>query len=199
MRKHKKFLSAILASSLLVTPISHLIHQNNNISKAYVNIANNTEENLLNKDLKYIKLLDKMPMNVAEGTIEEGIKWLNENKGKDFGFGEFIATGDSIKFQSYYRSWSCVYGIGTAVVNLLPWSKILKLKQGAKALGGLQTVASNIYNRYKYLINNYRSYKNNKWGAMKLAVTETANSMPGEAKAAFMEFFGLGGLNDCFD
>lgn len=152
------------------------------------------------RDLAIISLIDSMPMEIAEGNINNGVKWLNENKPKDIGFGKFIATKDgNIKFAAYQRSWACVAGIGKVVVSLLSWSKILKLKQGAKALGGLQAMASRIYNKYKYLINNYRKYKNNKWEAMKVAVTQTAYSMPGETRAALLEFFGLGGLSDGFD
>ena len=195
-----KITTAILSASLIITPLSGLVqNNNNNIAKAEYK-KSNINELYSKRDLAIISLIDNMPMEIAEGNINNGVKWLNENKPKDIGFGKFIVTKDgNIKFAAYERSWACVAGIGTAVVSLLPWSKILKLKQGAKALGGLHAMASQIYNKYRYLINNYRKYKNNKWEAMKAAVTQTAYSMPEETRGALLEFFGLGGLTACFD
>ncbi|MBU0279119.1 hypothetical protein [Gemella sp. zg-1178] len=91
MRKHKKFLSAILASSLLVTPISALVSNYNNVAKAE-KLPSSIDENYIIKKLdKYVKFnkdkkifefdkdknLSLEELNFLESKISETNKRLN--------------------------------------------------------------------------------------------------------------------------
>lgn len=207
MKKYNKILSTILAGTISITSLSTFV-TNNKVEAKRINGRTNhntPEKNIENialtpENIAYFNLLEKMPTPIAEGDINNSIKWLNENKPNTLKFGNFIATSEGyVKFQSYERSWSCIVAVGNALVTLMPWAKILKIKQGAKVFGGIQKVASSIYSKYKYLTSTYRSYRNNKWLAMKTAVSQTTSSMPGDVRTAFMEFFGVGGLSACYE
>ena len=84
-----KITTAILSASLIITPLSGLVQNNNNIAKAEYK-KSNINELYSKRDLAIISLIDNMPMEIAEGNINNGVKWLNENKPKDIGFGKFI-------------------------------------------------------------------------------------------------------------
>lgn len=153
MNKKFKLASAFLAASLIVTPVSSLINNFDNVAKAnsYNKTIEETQDIFSESDLAYIDLLDKMPMEIAEGNIDNGVKWLNENKTSNIGFGKFVAVNGNIRFQSYYRSWECAWEITKALAsNFIPWGRILKIKKLATGLGGIGKLSTLLYNAAKH-------------------------------------------------
>ncbi|MBU0278998.1 MULTISPECIES: hypothetical protein [unclassified Gemella] len=140
MRGHKKFLSAILASSLLVTPISALVNNYNNVAKAEKNeilfnekvieegeiikdyISFNKKNNIYVFSFYYDKSLDirlnNIRSNITSKDINEYISKLNDRLIKENGEG---LINDSIKEIQYYSKLNGDSLFRSACGNVFAW------------------------------------------------------------------------------
>ncbi|MEG7970004.1 MULTISPECIES: hypothetical protein [Bacillus cereus group] len=150
-----------------------------------------------------LELVEKMPDAVANSGIDSGVEWLNENKGSEFAGYTFIADGynlttvaDNLNGSLRGVSWDCISSAGKAIaVNALPWAKILKVKQAAKLMGGINSMTKTIVTAYKH----QRNLGYGRGNAIKRAVSVSTRALPGETQKAVLEFFELGDvIKNCF-
>lgn len=146
-----------------------------------------------------------MPQSIADQGIDAGVKWLNENKTSEFAKHVFVNQNGSLVLKSTAPSnkstvrtldWgACISAVGVAVVsNAIPWTKILKVKKAAKAVGGMTKMTKMITTAYQHQRNLGLSRTN----ALKKAVSISARTFPEDVQQALIEFFSLGGLSACF-
>ncbi|TCI29957.1 hypothetical protein EVJ33_07395 [Exiguobacterium sp. SL-10] len=106
-----------------------------------------------------VKLLDEIPMEIAEQGPARSVEWLNEHNAELKGI--FIADGEFVKFMPVQKetpsvramavSGACVWAVTKAIgLNFIPWAKILKVKTVAKSFGGLAQLTKLVYTSYKH-------------------------------------------------
>lgn len=148
-------------------------------------------------------LIEEMPIEIAEAGIEEGVQWLNDNKGDEF-FGQlFIADGENVdliadpNMITTYGIVACGAAIaGAFAMNAWPWAKILKVKKAVQLLGGSKVMAKTLVNAYKH----QRNLGYSKATAAKRAIDVTKRALPGEYIKALTEFLSLKMvIAKCFD
>ncbi|SDY12762.1 hypothetical protein [Thermoactinomyces sp. DSM 45892] len=145
-------------------------------------------------------LFEQIPDGIIDA--EEGVKWLNENKGQEFNGYKFVVNDElvslvEIKDKLTQESfWSCSTAIVSAIaMNALPWAKILKIKKAIQIMGGTKTVVNAITTAFKHQRNLGYSRAN----AIKRALNVTKKALPAEYVKYWMEFFSLGGVvKGCF-
>lgn len=200
MRKKYKYINLLLGATLIITPLSTLIEQNINkaeantgrIAKLHKISDRNHDDLLTEQNTEFFKLLDRMPLNIAQGTIDGGVKWLNNNKTSKLGFGEFVAVNGNITFKSYQRSaGSCAWEITKAVAsNFLPWGRILKIKKLAAGVGGIASLARLIYTSAKH--QKRLGYSN--ITALKRATRIVLKNFPHRDAQAIFQLFAIDGV-----
>ncbi|HDA0860675.1 TPA: hypothetical protein R8C90_002740 [Staphylococcus aureus] len=112
-----------------------------------------------------------MPESIAEKGIDEGVKWLNKNKGDEYIGYIFINENNNLKLikdpdriQPRANLTACISAIGVVIAsNAIPWAKIIKVKK-----------------------------------AIKRAADVATRTFPKATRNAVIEFFSLGGLSSCF-
>ena len=133
-----------------------------------------------------------MPDSVANKGIDSGVKWLNQNKGYDYKGYKFIATDGNIqlvpngKTVVTYGKEACALAIGNAIAqNVIPWTKILKVKKATKPVGGIQKLSWKIKVAYKHQRNLGKSRK----VALKSGTKVAMKTFPKATKQAVLELF----------
>lgn len=103
------------------------------------------------------------------------------------------STAPSNKSTVRTLDWgACISAVGVAVVsNAIPWTKILKVKKAAKAVGGMTKMITTAYQHQ-------RNLGLSRTNALKKAVSISARTFPEDVQQALIEFFSLGGLSACF-
>ncbi|MFP7487943.1 hypothetical protein SFC65_27730 [Priestia filamentosa] len=205
MKKSQRQLVLAICLSLIFATIVAMpmarAEENSDVSSEKINTEARQIEEILDP---FLQLIDDMPEDVAEGDISEGVEWLNKNKGDEFKEYKFIADGENLKTIKIEDSnqiktmsvWPCISSVGKALaVNVFPWSKILKVKQAAKLMGGLNSMTKTIITAYKH----QRNLGLSKTNAIKKAVSISTKTLPGETQKAVLELFSLGDVVDsCF-
>ncbi|MBU0279387.1 hypothetical protein [Gemella sp. zg-1178] len=142
MNKKFKFTSAILASSLLITPISALVSNYDNVAKAENFKKKNIK--LSEEDIRYLETffnqIEKIPEDLLlNGNSKEIKNYLIKNKIPLNIYNDNIGeTKDSIFIIQPRGFWGCVGSLGTLIVSTaVPAAKILKIKKYVKHLGGV--------------------------------------------------------------
>jgi hypothetical protein len=156
----RSFISLICAV-LFLSPVSTTFAQAQNAPEE----LSNTDQDLLENELEefessllLLELIEDLPEEIAEKGINEGVAWLNQNKGEDLANITFINNngyldmeGNTNPLISTYSIGGCAWGIAKAIaMNALPWSKILKIKKAVKIMGGTKVVAKTVVNAYKH-------------------------------------------------
>ncbi|CAM4190526.1 MULTISPECIES: hypothetical protein [Staphylococcus] len=203
-RKIKKHILVLTATALLATSFNGIqnqtVHANTQQSQT-MNIEKESQD--LEKGIhSYFNLLEKMPESIAEKGIDEGVKWLNKNKGDEYIGYVFINENNNLKLikdpdriQPRANLTACISAIGVVIAsNAIPWAKIIKVKKAMKAKGGIQTMAKAISTAYKHQRKLGYSRKN----AIKRAADVATRTFPKATRNAVIEFFSLGGLSSCF-
>ena len=133
-----------------------------------------------------------MPDSVANKGIDSGVKWLNQNKGYDYKGYKFIATDGNIKLVPNgktvvtYGKEACALASGNAIAqNVIPWTKILKVKKATKPVGGIQKLSWKIKVAYKHQRNLGKSRK----VALKSGTKVAMKAFPKATKQAVLELF----------
>ncbi|PAD92341.1 hypothetical protein CHH52_10155 [Shouchella clausii] len=169
------------------------------------------EEHYLEEEAEQLEegLLDVMDLFVAipdeiieYGTMNDGIEWLNANKGPEFEGQIFVADGDSIVLEvdpdyiGVMGVGDCIWAIGKAIaMNALPWAKIVKIKKAVQIMGGTRVVANTLINAYKHQRN--LGYSRSK--AIKRAIDVSKRAVPRVYVKHWVEFFSLGAIQkNCF-
>lgn len=162
------------------------------------------ELNIENSDevLKVLVAIEEIPENVLYQGIEETAKWIEEEtnlivniEGENLVFpelaqgidnaGDLGIEGGVISSRSLLN---CISVVGLAVAgNGLPFTKILKLRQALKLLGGVKKSVERIHTTYK----KYRSQNWRAKPAFERSVKEVSKSLPKETQEAFLDFFGI--------
>lgn len=190
---------------MLLTPVSTSFAQTKNDIEELPNEDQKILENELQEiegNLHILELIEELPEDIAESGIEEGVKWLNANKGVEFAGIKFIDNDgylDLVENDATFGTYSiggCVWGITKAIAaNALPWSKILKIKKAVKIMGGTKVVAKTVVNAYKH----QRNLGYGKAKAIKRALNVTKRALPAEYAKHWVEFFSLGVITkQCF-
>lgn len=142
----------------------------------------------------FFGLIEEMPIEVAEAGIEEGVQWLNDNKGDEFYGKVFIADGENVdliadpNMMTTYGIVACGAAIvGAITMNAWPWAKILKVKKAVQLLGGSKVMAKTLVTAYKH----QRNLGYSKATAAKRAIDVTKRALPGEYVKALTEFLSL--------
>lgn len=198
-KKLFKLITGLICLVMLVTPISTPLAQ----EKGDLDELSNEEEELLENELQefqgsllILELIEELPENIAENGIEEGVAWLNTNKGEELQGIKFINDNgnlnvieDNDSLISTFGVMDCAWGIGKAIAaNALPWSKILKIKKAVKIMGGTKVVAKTMVTAYKH----QRNLGYGKAKAIKRAINVTKKALPAEYAKHWVEFFSLG-------
>jgi len=91
----------------------------------------------------------------------------------------------------------CVSAVGLAIVtNLIPITKIAKIKAAIKAAGGTTTFVKALIPAYKAA----RAAKKTKIQSIKAAINKAAKKASPEAKRALLDLFNLGNVySSCFE
>lgn len=132
-------------------------------SKAETPISKDDQSKILetfsDKNDPLVKLLDEIPMKIAEKGPADAVKWLNKNNTELNG--KFVAQDEFVKFipaqeksssvKAMGISGACVWAVTKVIgLNFIPWAKILKVKSVAKSFGGIAQLTKLVYKSYTH-------------------------------------------------
>lgn len=210
-KKISKITIKMSVFALLLLPLSENLSSElsyaETIQQNSTSIQIDKEADTIEKEISpFFNLIEKMPESIANQGIDAGVKWLNDNKTKEFSEYKFVNQDGSLILQPLSPfvngntikrfNWAgCISAVGVAVAtNAIPWAKILKVKKAAKAVGGMTKMTKMIITAYKH----QRNLGRGRIEAIKKAVEISAKSFPKDTRQALIEFFSLGGLSACF-
>ncbi|EOO65023.1 hypothetical protein IKE_03069 [Bacillus cereus VD196] len=189
----KKTLLLLMAIMLILTSV---LTFNTNAK------AEEIQDDLTEQDLATFKLLDEIPEDTIQKGMSETIIWLNENKNNKLRNYTFNQKGEHIvvevkspdditnksrmKRATWQQYTACGLALGNVALNVVPWATLLKLRNAAKAIGGLESLFTKVSKAYHI---NKNMGKSNPLGK---AVSQYAHSFPDELKKAVTDIFGVG-------
>lgn len=200
--KSKKIFVAMLVFTMFILGISP--HSANVHAETQFDEQAELLEMLSDENDPYIKLLDEMPMEIAEQGTIPAAKWLNENNTELKG--EFVADSEFVKFipsksdtfSTLAVSGACVWAVTKAIgMNFIPWAKLLKVKSVAKSFGGIAQLTKLVYTSYKHQRNLGLGQKNAIRKAVQL-VLKSKNFGASKVEAVYQLFELDDVIKDCF-
>ncbi len=135
-----KITAAVLSAGLIITPLSGLVQNNQNIAKANEELKLNNVTFSEGDLISFFEDIEKIPNDLLEnGTQYEINNYLRKNNIHINIYNDKL--GETAKDVAIFRPrsfWGCVGALGTLLVTTaVPAAKILKIKKYVRSLGGV--------------------------------------------------------------